>query len=73
VARWCWTGGGFIVMAAFLVTTWSLQRVSQMEHKDVLYATYRLKIAISYRSKRHLSLRDKCFCPYEFLIKKPNN
>jgi hypothetical protein len=41
------------MVAAFLVTTWSLQRVSQMQHKDMLYATYRLKIAICYRNKRH--------------------
>jgi hypothetical protein len=40
--------GGFIMMAAFPVTTWSLQRISQMEHKDMLHATYRFKIAICY-------------------------
>jgi hypothetical protein len=28
-------------MAAFSVTTWSL---SQMEHKDMLHATYRLSL-----------------------------
>jgi hypothetical protein len=35
-------------------------RVSQMEHKDMLHATYRLKIAICYRNKRHFPLRDRC-------------
>jgi hypothetical protein len=40
------THGGFIMVATFSMTTWSLQRVSQMEHKDMLHATYRLKIAI---------------------------
>jgi hypothetical protein len=51
------------------VTTWSLQSVSQMEHTDMLHATYRLKIAICYRSKRCLlPLRDRCYCPYELVI-----
>jgi hypothetical protein len=31
---------------AFLVTTWSLQRFSQMEHKDMLHTTYRSVIGI---------------------------
>jgi hypothetical protein len=31
-----------------------------MEQKDKLHATYRLRIAICYRSKRHLPLRDRC-------------
>jgi hypothetical protein len=39
------------MVAAFPVITWTLQRVSQMEHKDMLHATYRLKIAICYRNK----------------------
>jgi hypothetical protein len=42
------------MVAAFPVTTWSLQRVSQMEHKDMLYEAYRLKIAICNRDKRQL-------------------
>jgi hypothetical protein len=50
----------FVMVAPFLVTTWSLQRASQMEHKDMLHATDRLKIAICYRNKRHLPLRDRC-------------
>jgi hypothetical protein len=49
--------------AAFPVTVCSLQRVSQMEHKDMFHAIYRLKIAISYRSKRHLPQET-----YEFVI-----
>jgi hypothetical protein len=48
-------------------------RISQMEHKDMLHATYRLKIAICHRHKRHLPQRDRCYCPYELLMKRPNN
>jgi hypothetical protein len=57
------------------VTTWSLQGVSQMKHKDMLHATYSLKIAICYRNKRHFPLRDRCYCPYMLVIlmKRPNN
>jgi hypothetical protein len=44
-----------------------------MEHKDMLHAAYRLKIAICYRNKRHLPLRDRC--PYGLVIlkKRQNN
>jgi hypothetical protein len=46
--------------------------LSQMEHKDMLHATYRLKIAISYRNKRHFPRET---CPYELgmLMKIPSN
>jgi hypothetical protein len=47
------------MMAAFPVTTWSLQKVSQMEYKDTSHATYRFKTAICYRNKRQLLLRDR--------------
>jgi hypothetical protein len=59
------------MVAAFPVTTWSLQRVSQMEHKDTLHATYRLKIAVCYRNKRHFLPRERG--PYEIgmLMKRP--
>jgi hypothetical protein len=60
------------MVAAFVVTTQSLQKVSQMEHKDMLHATYRLKIAIHYRSKRHLSLKDKCSYELGMLMKRSN-
>jgi hypothetical protein len=32
--KMCWSCGASIMVAAFLVTTWSLQSISQMEHKD---------------------------------------
>jgi hypothetical protein len=66
-----WTGGGFIMVAAFPVITWPLQRVSQMANKDMLHATYRLKIAICCRNKGHLPQRDRR--PYEvgMLMKRP--
>jgi hypothetical protein len=57
------TPGGFIMVPAFLGTTWTLQRVSQMEHEYneyILHATYRFKIAICYRNKIYFSLRDRC-------------
>jgi hypothetical protein len=53
------------MVAAFPVTLWSLQRVFQMEHKVMLHAIYRLKIAICYRNKRYLHLRDKCYYSHE--------
>jgi hypothetical protein len=31
-----------------------------MEHKDKIHATYRLRIAICYRNKRHFPLRERC-------------
>jgi hypothetical protein len=46
-------------MVAFPVATWSLQRVSQMEYKDMLHVTYRLKIAVI-MGIRHFPLRDGC-------------
>jgi hypothetical protein len=42
-------------VAEFPVISWSLQRVSQMEHKDMLYATYKLKIAIFYIGIKDIS------------------
>jgi hypothetical protein len=35
--------GTVIMMAAFSVTTWFPQKVSEMEHKDMLHATYTCK------------------------------
>jgi hypothetical protein len=58
--KWRWTPGGSIMVAAFPVTTRSLQRVSQMEHEDVLHATNRLKTAICYRNNTYLPLRHRC-------------
>jgi hypothetical protein len=56
------------MVAAFPVTTWSLQSVSQMKHKDILHETCRLKIAIYYGNRRHFPLRDRYYCPYELVI-----
>jgi hypothetical protein len=56
------------MVAAFSVTTQSFQKGFKMEHKDMLHATYRLKIAICYRNKRHLPFRDKCYCAYQLVI-----
>jgi hypothetical protein len=51
-------------MVALPVTTRSVQRpclcLSQMEDKDMLHATYRLRIADCYRRTRHVPLRDRC-------------
>jgi hypothetical protein len=58
------------MMAALPVTTWSLPRDSQMEYKDMIHAMYRLKIAICYRNKRHLPLRDH---ELVILMKRTNN
>jgi hypothetical protein len=58
-------------MVAFPVTTLSLQRVSQMEHKDMLHATYRLKIAVCYQNKRHLPMRDRCVHELGMLMERP--
>jgi hypothetical protein len=33
-----------------------------------IYETYRLKIATCYRNKRHLPLRERCYCPYKLVI-----
>jgi hypothetical protein len=41
------------MVAAFSVSTWSLQRVFKMEYKDMLDATYRLKITICYSETSH--------------------
>jgi hypothetical protein len=35
--------------------------------RDMLHATCRLRLAICYRNKT-LSLRDRCYCPYELVI-----
>jgi hypothetical protein len=52
-----------------ILNTWRLHHggsipcdlmVSPKEHKDMLHATYRLKIAICDRRKRHLPLTDRC-------------
>jgi hypothetical protein len=61
------------MLAMFPVTTWSIQRAFQMEHKDMLHPTYRFKITIRYGNKRHFPLRD--MYPYELvvLIKTPSN
>jgi hypothetical protein len=59
------------MVAAFPVTTWSLKKGFQMEHKDMLHATYRLKIVICYRKKRHIPLR--CPCELVILMKRPYN
>jgi hypothetical protein len=59
------------MVAAFLMTTWSFQRV-QMELKDMLHTTYRLKIAICYRNKRHLLLREGCPHELVMLMKRPD-
>jgi hypothetical protein len=34
----------------------------------MLHATQRLKIAICYRNKIQLPLRDRCYCPYQLVI-----
>jgi hypothetical protein len=60
------------MVAAFPVTPWSLQRVSQMEHKDMLHATYRLKIAICCSNKRYLPLGDRCPHELVMLMKRPD-
>jgi hypothetical protein len=49
----------------------SLQRVSQMEHKYMLHATYRLKMGMSYKNKRHLPMRDRCPYELDMLLKRP--
>jgi hypothetical protein len=61
------------MVVAFSVTTWSFQRVSQMEHKDLLDVTC-LKIAICYRNDRHVPPHiDRCPYDFVFLMKGPNN
>jgi hypothetical protein len=70
---WWLHHGGSIMMAAFPVTTWLLQRASQMENKDMLHATYRLRIAICYRNKRHLPPRETGVHELVILMKRSNN
>jgi hypothetical protein len=55
------------MVAAFPVTTWSIQWVLKQSTKTCYMQIYRLKIAICYRNKRHL-LKDRHYCPHELVL-----
>jgi hypothetical protein len=46
--------------------------VSPKEQKDMLHATYRLKIAIYSRNKRHFPLRETGIYELGMLMKRPD-
>jgi hypothetical protein len=51
-----------------MIKYFGLSKGSLKWDTETCYLQHRLKIVICYRDKRHLPLRDRCYCLYELVL-----